>query len=275
MTFLRQMVLFSLFLMLATAGCGANRPVKETTLTDKMISSLAAFERDMALGRYQLALADARKAVDISRVLDRDEETALTLNNLGTVQQRIGMVEAAAGSYGESVALSKKTGSDRILAASLNNLAGIVVVDDPDKARVLALEAYELGRSRSWQRVMARALHTRARADLQEGALDDGREWCGRALDLANRANEKSTVAAVKVTLARIESIAGNDAVAIRLVQEALAIDRELADPYAIAMDYMRLAEIQTRAGDETGAETSREKARRILDILGIGGEKD
>jgi tetratricopeptide (TPR) repeat protein len=259
---------------MVTTGCGANRPLKETTLTDEMINSSAAFERDMVLGRYQLALAQARKAVDISRVLDRDEEAALALNNLGTVQQRIGMVEAAVDSYEESVALSKKTGSERILAASLNNLAGMVVVVNPEKARVLALEAYELGNSRSWKKVMARALHTRARADLQIGAVDEGRAWCGRALDLAKGANEKSTVAAVQVTLARIESLAGNHAIAAELVQEALNIDRELADPYAIAMDYMRQAEIRTRAGDEEGAEASLEKAGRILDILGIGGEE-
>jgi len=258
-------------LILATfaVGCGTNKPLPEPSLVEEAVGYTAAFERDMKLGRYQLALADARKALDISRILDRDDRVALSLNNLGTVQERLG-ISTAADSYREAMEISSRADAVRTLAASINNLAGMTVETDPEQARVLALEAFEMGRSRSWADVMARALNTSARAALEKGAAEEARTLCDRALELALKADEKGTRAACLVTRGRIEALAGDVKSAVSSVEEALAIDREQADPYAIAMDHMRLAEIHEGAGDGKAAGISREKAHRILRILGI-----
>jgi tetratricopeptide (TPR) repeat protein len=143
--------------------------------------------------------------------------------------------------------------------------------NDPESARLLAGEAHEIGLRRSWEDVMARALHSRARAALESGSPGEGRDWCDKAMALASKANQRSTVAASLVTMGRIESLAGNTAAAVKSVERALAIDRQLADPYAIAMDYARLAEIQNRSGDVKAAGISRTKADRILRLLGTG----
>lgn len=269
MNLLRSIIPIGLILTILSGGCGANRPLKKATLVDVGVRYTAAFERDMRLGRYQLALSDARKALETYRILDRDKRVALSVNNLGTVQERLGMVGEAAASYNEAIEISRKTDTARTLAISLNNLAGMIADDDPENARLLAGEAHEIGLKRSWEDVMARALHTRARAALGNGSLDEGRVWCDKALDLASKANQKSTVAASLVTMGRIESLTGNTAAAVKSVEKALAIDRQLADPYAIAMDYTRLAEIQNRAGDVKAAGISRGKADRILRLLG------
>lgn len=273
MNLIRSAIPVGLILTILSGGCSANRPLKETTLVDKAVRYTAAFKRDMRLGRYQLALSDARRALEIYRILDRDDRIALSLNNLGTVQERLGMVGKAADSYNEAIEISRKSGTARTLAASLNNMAGMIAETDPENARLLAGEAHEIGLRRSWEDVMARALHTRARAALGSGSLDEGRDWCDKALNLASKADQKSTVAASLVTMGMIESLAGNTTAAVKSVEKALVIDRQLSDPYAIAMDYTRLAEIQNRAGDLKGAATSKKKADRILHLLGTGSD--
>jgi tetratricopeptide (TPR) repeat protein len=229
----------------------------------------------MKLGRYTLALSDAEKALAVNRMLDRNDQVAISLNNLGTVQERLGDLKEAEASYEEAVALSRKTGEERVLAIALNNLAGMIIASDAAKAETLAGEAGRIGKKGSWPGIRARAAHNRARAALKRGAVDESRALCDEALALAANANERGTRAACLVTLGRIEASSGDNAAAVRLVEEALAIDRDLEDPYAIALDYTRLAEIQRMSGDEAGAEASLEKAGEIFKILGIGKEPD
>jgi len=273
MTRVRSNLRAGLILAILAAGCGTNKPLPEPSLLEEAASYTAAFERDMKLGRYQLALTDARKALDISRILDRDDQVALSLNNLGTVQERLGITVAAEDAYREAMEISRRADAVRTLAVSINNLAGMIVETDPEQARVLALEVFEMGRSRSWEDIMARALNTRARAALERGTAGEARTLCDRALELALKAHENGIRAACLVTRGRIEALAGDVKSAVSSVEEALAIDRELADPYAIAMDYRRLAEIHDGAGEGKAAGISLEKADRIFRILGIGGK--
>jgi len=260
-----------LFLVYLSGGCGGNQPVKAPTLQDEAARYMTAFSRDMKLGRYTLALSDAEKALAVSRILDRNEQVAVSLNNLGTVQERLGVFEKAEASYKESVTLSRKTGEKRILGVALNNLAGMIVEFDAAKAESLAREAERIGTEGSWIGIRARAVHNRARAALERGAADESRALCEETLALAANSDERGIRAACLVTLGRLEAGRGNKTAAVKYVEEALAIDRDLEDPYAIALDYTRLAQIQKMSGDETGAAASNKKAREILDILGIG----
>lgn len=266
--------LLLLFLVNFSGGCGGNQPVKPPTLQGEAARHTAAFARNMKLGRYTLALSDAEMALAINRMLDRGDRVAVSLNNLGTVQERLGFLKKAEASYEESVGLSRKSGEEMILGVALNNLAGMIVESDAAEAESLAREAERLGAEGSWPGIRARAVHNRARAALERGAIDESRALCDQALALAVSVNEMGTRAACLVTLGRIEASRGDNAAAIRFVEEALAIDRDLEDPYAIALDYTRLAEIQEVSGDEAGAAASRKKAGEIFFILGIGKEE-
>jgi len=254
------------------SGCAANKPLPEPSLAQEAIGHTVSFERNMKLGRYLLALSDARKALDVSRILDRDDLVALSLNNLGAAQERVGSAPAAALSYREGIRISEGTGAQRTLAVSLNNLAGLIVETDPEKARDLASEALEIGRSRSWEDVMARALNTQARAALNKGDAGEALALCDAALEMAAKANGNRIRAAGLITRARIEAMTGDFKAAVGSAEEGLALDRALADPYAIALDHVRLAEIYSGAGDEGAAAVSREKAARIFRILGVEG---
>ena len=267
----RATIPVGLIIMALIGGCAVSRPLGEPTLMDEANRYAAAFKRDMKLGRYSQALSDARRALEVNRILDREVQIAVSLNNLGTVQERLRLSEAAA-SYREAVELSRKAGDVRVLAVSLNNFSGMVVEFDPEEAEIQALEAFEIGRTRSWTDVKARALHTRARAALTRGDVKEGRALCTEALAHASTLNGKGIRAACLVTLGRVEALAGNTTAAVNLVEKALVIDRDLADPYPIAMDYIRLAEIQDMAGDTESAGISRGKAEGILRILGISG---
>lgn len=253
-----------------SGACGVNRPLKEATLVDEALRYGTSFERNMQLGRYQPALSDARKALTVNRILDRDDQIAVSLNNQGVVFWRLGMKPEATASFMEAAAISKIANADKTLAVSLNNLGQIVVETDAVKARLLALEAFEIGKSRSSSGIMARAVHIQARAAFLSGDDAQCRRLCEEALALAKDAGDRGVRAACLVTLGRLEASEGNNGTAVKLVGDALAIDRQRADPYAIAMDYWRLARIHEIAGDEKAADMSLEKAEEIFQILGI-----
>jgi tetratricopeptide (TPR) repeat protein len=246
------------------SACVGSRPLKKETLADEASRYTASFQRSMHLAHYHAAMSDALRALEVARILDRKELIAFSLNNLGAAQERLELTVEAENSYGGAVNLSRGSDLPRILAASLNNLAGLVVEKDPGKSETLALESLEIGRQHSWMGVMARAFHNRARAALQGGEVQVAVELGRKALDHASTADEQGTRAAVLVTLGRAEGAMGDPSAGIRLIEEALIIDRELQDPNAIAMDYTRLAEIQEMAGKADDARSSRQKAQEI-----------
>lgn len=263
-------VLICIVITVISGGCSGNRPLKEPTLVNEAARHAGSFERNMRLGRYHLALSDAERALSVNRILDREDPMAVALNNLGTVQDRLLMTEKASASYNEAMEISRRTGADKILAVSLNNMASMLVEKDSTKAESLALEAYEIGRENVWKDVMARAVHIKARVALEKNAADKSAKLCREALAYALDANESSVRAACLITLSRARALEGDYDAALKLVEEALAIDRDRADPYAIAMDYSRLSEIQELTGDEKAARKSRHKAEKIFEILGV-----
>ena len=261
-------------IIVISGGCGGNRPLKEPTLIDEATRYAGSFEKNMRLGRYQLALSDARRALLVNRILDRDDPVAVSLNNLGAVQERLQMTGEATASYNEAIEVSRKIGAGRTLAVSLNNMAGMLVEADPVKAEFLAHEAFEIGRDNAWKGIMARAVHVRARVALEKGDVVECAAYCEEALAYASDARDMGIRAACLITLSRAKALEGDQDAALRLAREALAIDRDQADPYAIAMDYSRLAEIQEMSGDINAAQLSRDKALEILDILGVTGDR-
>jgi tetratricopeptide (TPR) repeat protein len=267
-----QKTAFLLFLLAFVSGsCGSNRPLKAPSLRDEADRYTAAFSSEMKMGRYKAALSDAERALAVNTILDRDDPLAVSHNNLGTVQERMGMPEEAEASYAKAVTLAKKTGNGSVLGVALNNLAGLTLHTDVSLAEDRASQARRLGEEGPWPGIQARAVHILARAALEKGAIEQSRQFCEEGLLILGKSGDRGARAAILVTLGRVEAAAGNYVAAIKFAEEALAIDRVLEDPYAIAQDHARLAEIYKMSGDTKRAAASRERAGEILKILGVG----
>lgn len=271
MTLFRKTTALLFLLTFVSGSCGSNRPVKVPSLRDEADRYTAAFSREMKMGRYAAALADAERALAVNTILDRDDRMAVSHNNLGAIQERMGMFREAEASFMKAVYLAKKSGNAPMLGVALNNLAGTTLHTDVSAAQDLASQARRLGDEGQWSGIQARAVHVLARAALKQGATDRSRKLCEKGLSLVGESGDRGARAAILITRGRAEAASGNYVKAIKFAAEGLAIDRVLEDPYAIAQDHARLAEIYQMSGDTTMAADSREKAEKILEILGLG----
>ena len=262
---------FLLLLAFVSGSCASNRPVKAPSLQDEVDRHKAAFYKEMKMGRYSVALSEAQRALAVNTILDRDDRLAVSHNNLGAVQERMGMRQEAEASFIKAAYFAKQTGNDSMLGVALNNLAGLTLHSDVSAAEDLANQARLAGDAGPWPGIQARAVHTLARAALEQGEIDRSRVLCEEALSILGEPGDRGARAAILVTMGRAQAAAGNYVEAINSAEEALAIDRALEDPYAIALDHARLAEIYEMSGDTTRAAASRERAGEIFKILGVG----
>ncbi len=257
-------------LLVSMAGCGGNRQVRQPTLEDEALRYSTRFQKDFSLGRYGLALNDAQQAVEIYRSLDRDRETAISLNNLGVVQERLGMKDEAEAAYREALSLARFADDLRTVSSALNNLAGMFADSGAAEAVDLAKEAIGIARDKGWTEVEGRAVHTLAVVSLEAGDMRRAEELGRQALKLTAGKGGGGSEAACLATLARISALSDDFNAAMEQINQAIAIDRDRGDPYAIAMNYRTKAFIQDLTRDMEGAEESLEKAEGIMMFLGL-----
>jgi tetratricopeptide (TPR) repeat protein len=266
-------LIITAILLVSLAGCGGNKQVRQPTLEDEALRYSTRFQRDFSLGRYGLALNDAHQALEIYRSLDRDRDTAVSLNNLGVVQERLGMRDEAEAAYREALSLARSADDMRTVSSALNNLAGMLADRGTAEAVDLAEEARTIARDQGWTEAEGRAVHTLAVVSLEAGDVKRAEELGRQALKLTASSGGGGSEAACLVTLARISALSDDLDAALEQINQALAIDRDRGDPYAIAMDYRAKAFVQDLARDMEGAEESLEKSEKIMEFLGIEGK--
>ena len=259
-------VLLAVFL----SGCMGNQPVKSPTLEDEARTYSRRYSENFYMGRYRQAISDAARSLEIYRALDMERETAISLNNLGAVQDRLGMLDQAIVSYREAIALSRENDDPLTLAPALNNLAVTLAPTDQATAAALAGEARALASARGLNLAEARSLRTLATISLASGDFNGAEEFCRQALALSGGPGGESIRAACFATLGRLLARSGDHEAGLESVRSGLAIDRKRGDPFSIARDYQAMAEVQDAMHDMDGAEKSLEKAESILMFLGI-----
>ncbi len=263
------------FLVIFLSGCLGNRPVKRPTLEDEARTYARRYDEDLSLGRYHQAIRDAMHSLAIYRALDMGRETGISLNKLGAVRDRLGMVDKALASYREAIALSREINDDGTLAAALNNLAGTLATTNPAQAATLANEAGDIASARGLTIVKARTLSVLATISFASGDLKKAGTLCRQALKLSAGGGGESVRAACMATLGRLLARSGDPDAGLESVKSGLAIDRERGDPFSIARDYQAMAEVQDAMHDMEGAEKSLEKAEHILRFLGLKPDND
>ena len=266
-------VAITALLLIYMAACSGNKQVsqlKSETLENEALRYSTRFQRNFSLARYSLALEDVLQAEAIYNALDMNRERAISLNNAGVVLERMGRRSEAEAAYGRSLSMARSTEDTKTVVAALNNLAGIMIGEDSDRALALAEEAEKISKKNGWPAAQAKATHSMAVLAMDAGDQRRAEELARQALDLAVRGGSKGTESASLVILSRLTAGSGDFESAMKMVEEAISIDREREDPFSIAMDYRAKAFVQDGVGDSEGARESREKADRIMEFLGI-----
>jgi len=254
------------------AACGSVPPAQTDAdarreqiveLNDRARAAVGKGELRRAAGLYREALRLAESIEDFRAV-------GLNSLNLAAVHQALGEPEPAHRAL------------DRLLAAPAR-FDPSVVAQAAGRKSSLALQARQLGPAEEWLaraesgcrppacRIQTALLNLRGQLMLERGAAGEARGVLARALAASRTERDREEEANALRIDGRAAAALGEHGQAVTSLNQALAIDKQLALPYKIGLDLLALAEIEAARGQRDAA---RDYAQRALDVSRAAGNR-
>ena len=195
--------------------------------------------------------------LSLFRKMDDTERVAWSLFTLGLLDSKQGEYARAQTLFEESLAMQRKLGNKRGIAAALNQLAGGILVTQSDSAlgRSLLEEALSLNREIGDKEGIAVSSSLLAEWALSLNDLATARSLAEESLVLYREMEYRKGTAESLCLLARIATVSGDYASASTLCTECLAIAKEMGDKEVLASGLEGLAGViaaQESAGIST-----------------------
>ena len=254
------------------AACGSAPPAQSDadTRRERLVDLNDHAQRAVARGDLRRAAALYREALRVAESFEDFRSIGVNALNLAAVHQALGEREAAHHAL------------ERVLAAPAR-FEGPLVAQAAGLKTSLALQARELGAAEDWLkraegecrppacRIQTALLILRAQLALERGATGESRSQAARALAVSRAENSREDEANALRVDGRAAAAQGGHAEAVALLNQALAIDKQLALPYKIGLDLMALAETELMRGERQPA---RDYAQRALDVSRAAGNR-
>ena len=254
------------------AACGSAPPAQSDadTRRERLVDLNDHAQRAVARGDLRRAAALYREALRVAESFEDFRSIGVNALNLAAVHQALGEREAAHHAL------------ERVLAAPAR-FEGPLVAQAAGLKTSLALQARELGAAEDWLkraegeckppacRIQTALLILRAQLALERGATGESRSQAARALAASRAENSREDEANALRVDGRAAAAQGGHAEAVALLNQALAIDKQLALPYKIGLDLMALAETELMRGERQPA---RDYAQRALDVSRAAGNR-
>jgi len=254
------------------AACGSAPPAQSDadTRRERLVDLNDHAQRAVARGDLRRAAALYREALRVAESFENFRSIGVNALNLAAVHQALGEREAAHHAL------------ERVLAAPAR-FEGPLVAQAAGLKTSLALQARELGAAEDWLkraegecrppacRIQTALLILRAQLALERGATGESRSQAARALAASRAENSREDEANALRVDGRAAAAQGGHAEAVALLNQALAIDKQLALPYKIGLDLMALAETELMRGERQPA---RDYAQRALDVSRAAGNR-
>jgi len=215
-------------------------------------------------GNLESAARYYREAIRLAQSVEDAEGIAANAINLSIVYQRLGKLNDARASLAPLFEQSRLSFSaDRLAQAALRRS----ILDLEERHLASSSEWADRAASHCGQRgcAVAAAIHNvKGQLALEAGRLDLAAASAKAAL-AASRAPDDRAEAANALRLLGVTAIRAGDArAATGYLEEALAIDRELAAPRKIYLDLIGLGRASALRGDRGAARSFYERARVV-----------
>ena len=257
----------TLCLLLLLAGCGApgpQPPAAQARLEDASVRGAS----QLRAGDYAGAARRYEDAMRIARSLDDADSVAVNSLNLSIVYQRMGRDADARAVLAPIVADERGAFSaTRRMQAELR--MAIIALAARDAAGAAAWSRRAQERCQALNCAQAPAiLNVQAQAALESGQAAEASTLASAAADRAKQQDDRSETANALRLVGRAQRALGNAPGAVQTLQQALDIDRELADPRKIMADLLELAHASLAAGNKQAARDYQERATVISRAL-------
>ncbi|MCG2787319.1 MAG: tetratricopeptide repeat protein [Anaerolineae bacterium] len=219
------------------------------------------------LGDLTAAQAHYEQALGLYRELGNRPGEAKALNNLSNVLADRGDLAGSLVYSRQSLEIHREMGNPRGQCSALNNLgATYFCLKDYDAARTSYLQALALYRQSENSQAEGETLGNLSLLDCVQGRLAEGRENARAAIDLAEAAGDKTSLANAFYYLGRIELADNNFDAADRALTRALDLRHDFVPhPGRIAEIRAELALSAFKQGDTSLA---RERIAPVVEAL-------
>jgi ATP/maltotriose-dependent transcriptional regulator MalT/DNA-binding SARP family transcriptional activator len=207
----------------------------------------------LRLGRFEEAIADLEAAKSVYQRIG-SSDLSYPLSSLGEIRRERGDLALARAAYEEAVALAEESGDLQSLVPALAGLARVLAAEDPEGAAALAERAVSFGPGMG----LVEALLASAVVALAAGESERAAGFAAEA-EAAARARRDRAGLAEALELGALAS--PDPAAALDRAEQALAVWRDVQDPFGAARAQLLLARL---LGAERGRGPAREAEQRL-----------
>lgn len=268
-----------LALLVLAAGCGGTKPPAAPGQTSSQSQTrLADFEQRAAMlmrsGDLEGAARQYGEAARIAATVENADSVASNSINQSIVYQWIGRDADARDALSRVLDDPRRSFSERRrLQAELQRAIVDLALQNPASAATFAERAAQRcpGFSCDYGPTI---LNVQAQIALESSRPADAEQLASRAADRARSRSDRAETANALRLLGKARRVQNNSKGAIAPIEQALAIDRDLADPRKILADLTELSLASSAAGNRDAARDYYERAvtvsRALQDTRGL-----
>lgn len=266
-------------LLVIAAGCGGTKPPAAPAQSSSQSQSrLADAEQRAAMlmraGDLEGAAHQYGEAARIAATVENVDSVASNAINQSVVYQWLGRDADARDALARVLDDPRRPFSDRRrLQAELRRAMVDLSLQNPVSATTFAERAAQRCPNFSCE-FGATILNVQAQIALESSRAADAEQLATRAAERARSRSDRAETANALRMLGKARRAQNNAAAAIQPLEQALAIDRDLADPRKILADLTELSLASSAAGNRDAAKDYYERAvtvsRALRDTRGL-----
>jgi len=254
-----------LVLLAALCGC-ASQPDTRSLRHKQALAWSAQGESTYLGGDPERSARHYENALQLYTSIEHADGIAASLLSLAQIDLERGAYDRAQARL--QIVLDNRDGlfgAEAMAGAAARSAQRALLVKQPGQAAEAAQRAQALCKGCVLE---AAIINLRARAAFALGQGDAGADLAGKAAELADKARQPVEIANAKRLLGEIRLQQGDAMRAVPLLDEALALDKQLGLPGKIAADLHLLADAKDMLGQRAEAESHRSRERAIRSAL-------